>query len=600
MRWISPGILPFLFLVGIAGTAYSQDKLPVTLEQSFFFSPYPDDGQKITNTILQTIAEGSGKLRVFTSYNFQMDLQTDFFVEKAGKTKLFVVPESMMVTGDTYYHDFDLSHLLIPNKADFMIRVFSPDHTMIYSGIYEGIEMPLAGDVWFELDVPYDDAADNLRVEFHDASFYYDDRTLGRIRRWGQALETYYAAPRQLEAARDLIGDLDPDNVEQLLLGEFRLCEAEGILGKIHFAAFNRWLNLAGNDPEGVLRGYEALRLQTDSLREAFNHAIVHIDSMYYHVGIDLAAGDSLADGRDHFLSAIAYNPFHIPSHLALTKVDMRDGNKVAALKRLGRVYSVMNPIGHHRDGSDLLSDTLLTMFFEAARALIDESRYTQSLSLLQHVEDFCDEAGSLFPCPHQLHLLVSESHQGIYNSFLVVAGRALQNDDLDFAVTYIQSALEYRLVKQAYVDHPEEALELLFRVFTRNRVLADLFGVLGESGGAQRHLAAAKEIAHNHPMLFDHVSTTGNVDDLQAGVLNYAAAGMTRESISMLKLLKSLGVASSTVAYHQRVAGAKAAGHYRKSRAETKKPEALVNELTGGDPWFQIFAQSFIDNWRR
>ncbi len=592
------GILLLLLLAGFAGSGYSQDKLPVELEQSFSFSPYPDDGQKIVNTILQIVADGSGKLRVFTSYSFQMKLQIIFSAGEECKTKLMAVPESLLVNGDTYYKDFDLAHLLIPNKADFIVRIYSQDNVLLHTGVFEKEETPVAGEVWFDLDFQCNNAADNLRVEFHDVCFSYDARALERIRHWGLALETYYAAPQQLEKVKDLIGGLNPYNAEKLLLDEFRLCEAEGILGKTQFAPFNQWLNVLEVDPEGVLRDYAALRLQTDSLREAFNHAIMHIDSLYYRAGMDMAAEHSLSSGRAHFTSAIDYNPFHIPSHLALTKADKQDGNKRAALKRLIRVYAVMNPIGHHRDSADLLTDTVLSIFFNTAQALIVEGRYTQSLAVLQHVEDFCDEAGDHYPCPRQLHALLSESHQGIYNSFLVVAGRALRNDDLDFAVTYIENALEYQLVKHAYVHHPSEALELLFRVFTRNRVLADLFGVLGEPGGIKRHLEAVAEIAHNHPVLYDYVSNTGNIDNLQAGVLNYAAAGMHEKSISLLKSLKNLGVASSAVAYHQRVAGAKAAGHYKNSLAAKEKPRALASELTGGDPWFQIFVQSFLDSW--
>jgi len=594
-------VLALYFLMVAPGLFSMQQPVKTqtqSIRQSYSFSPYPGPGQDIVNTILGTLAQGQGKLRVYTSYQLHLSLRMELYEDTENSVCLRVFADKLDIEGDTFYKDFSLSHLLLPGKAGFNVMVSDGDQDIIYSGEFAGKEAPVQGTLWLEITFPYKGSIHELDVRFSDAVFYYDDRTLERILQWNQSLQGYYAAPARLGKIRDLIRNMDPNDPENILIEEFRLCEAEALMGVIGFEPFHHWLDLPNNDPLVFIPVYEALKRQIDSLRTAFNHSIVHIDSLFYRRGMSLAEAYSPAHGRPHFLSAITYNPFHIPAHLALAREDRMSGNKGDALNRLESIMTLMQPGPVLRRETHLLADTVLAMFFDAARAMIAEERHTSSLDILGHASSFCGSVDGLYPCPDQLHALLAQSHMGVYRSFLVVAGRALRTGNLDFARTYLQTAGDYQQEHSDFIPHDAEVTALLFRVFTRYRVLAETYEMQGDAVKAGRYFAVTGEMARNHPSLFDHARHSQMQETIQTGVLNYAAAGMPRQSTGLLRALKDLGVASGAVEYHQRVAGIEAARYYQGMPGLQKEPGDLVRELTGNDPWFETFVRYFMDSW--
>ncbi len=568
------------------------------LVQDFSFDPYPDDRERVINSILQTLSEGAGKLRVFTSYRVEMTAVTTIFSCDTNGVRLVVSPKKISVSGDTDYKDFSLAHLLVPDKVDVRLQLYSSDNELLYTGYFTGTDIPCAGEPMLTVDIGYDGDPDSVYAELSDIYFYYDDRMFERMRYWGLALERYYVVPEELRKVVRLTEGLDPYNPSTLLMDEFSLCEAESVLGAFQFEPFHGWLDLTNNDPEGVMERYAGLKTTADSLRTAFNHSIVHIDSLYYLSGKKSLEEAELNRAMEYFMSAVHYNPYHIPSHLAIAGIDKQTGNKVAALRRLSDVYTAMFPSETMHSRIDLLTDSVLSLFFQDAAGYIMEERYTQALEQLRHVEVFCDEAAATDLCQPRLFRHLSESHMGIYDSFLVVAARALRNDNLSLAETYIFSALAYQEEKQAYIADASQALSLFFRIFTRYRVLADLFYLLDEPLVSKVYLASAKEIAGSHPMLFEYV-LAGNIEEtLKSAVLNYARTGMPVESLEIMNKLKTLGVASAELSFHQRVAGAEAAKHYKSIHGENTEPGTIVSKITNNDPWFADFIRSFLAHW--
>ncbi len=565
---------------------------------TFSFDPYPDSQGRLVNDILQTVASGSGKLRVHTNYSFRGRLHADLSPIAGDRHRVILTPDSIYVTGDVTYRDFSLARILIPDRASFLMKIHDAEGKEVYRHFFEDVDITAVPDRWAEVSFPHDGSTEDLSVDLSGFRFWYDERMRERLDHWGVALETYYEAGEKLKRAEELTEGLATDNPETLLLEEFRLCEAETLLGDIHHAPFRQWLDLYQHDPENILRDSERLRRELSMLRRDFNHAVSRIDELYFRHGEMIAQSDSPDNARDAYESALNYNPLHIPSHLALVKIDQDTGDKEAALERLGLVFDKGYPSGDRRQKALLLADTVLDSFFKASSELIREDRLTASLDNLEHVKLFCNRVKGNFPCPDQLHDLLVQTHHGIYRSFLVVSRRAIRNDNMDFAATYIESALDYQQMYSEYVRSSGEALELLFRVMTRYRILSDFSSLMGESNGKDEYLSRVRDIADSHPALFDFVSGAVNLDVLETGALNYAAAGQPHESIHLLKELESRGIAAEETAYLQKQAGEAAANFFKNDRGAGEKPEALVNELTGGDPWFRFFRESFLDNW--
>ncbi len=593
--WTFAAIVFFLFAgnyVRAAETVKGPD-----FSQTFSFTPYPDSHGRMVNDILHTIAEGSGKLRVYTNYSFRGRLQGDIISGTGERHRLIVIPDTMYVAGDITYRDFSLAGILIPDRVSFLLEVHDAEEE-VYRHFFEDVDLTASPDKWAEVSFSYDGAADDLRVKFSGHQFRYDDRMRERLDLWGAALESYYEAGKKLQKVEELTDGLEADNPETLLLEEFRLCEAEALLGDIHHAPFQEWLDLHQHDPENILPDYERLRRELSLLREDFNQAVSQIDDLYYQHGEAIVRSEFPEDARGAYESALNYNPLHIPSQLALVKLDKNSGDKETALRRLGAIFETGHPSGEWKHKADLLADTVLELFFKASSELIREDRLTSSLDNLAHVQVFCRRAEDNYPCPGELRNMLVQTHHGIYRSFLVVSGRAIRDDNLDLAVSYTQNAIDYQRMYPAYVRSSGEAFELLFRVMTRYRVLADYSFPEGEQGRKDEYLSKVRSIAQNYPEIFDFVSDAINLDMLETGTLNYAAAGQPRRSLQLLKELENRGIAAEETAYLQRQAGVAAAVHFKNDHGMKEKPESLIEELTGGNAWFRFFKESFLDTW--
>lgn len=580
-------------------SSYQMDTLTVQsiqLQQRFAFDPYPGVYAQTVNEILQKIADGMGKLRVTTSYTFNFEIDLAIHQVSANRYHLTANAEAQTVTGDVLYRDFSLAKVLIPDRADMRIQLKTHDGKPLTERTFKALDICSENESLFDISFAFDGRIEDLRFEFLDVFFYYDERMDERFGLWTEALESYYATGQKLDQVSKLIDGLDTANVETLLLDEFNLCEAESVLGDIMFAPFHQWIDFRDNDPEGIYPVYESLTLAVDSLRYAYNQAIAGIDSLYYRHGLALLADSLPQKGREYFLSAISYNPFHIPSHLALASLDAAADDSVAALQRMGRVYEMMHPLPDLKEDTDLFTDSILGIFYDASWLLITERRHTESLDVLTNVADFCRQASPAYYCSPLFNMLFRQSHRGVYHSFITVSERALRNDNPSLASTYLQNAIHYQEVYADYIGDHFEALDLLARVFTRYRIQYELkiFAKDLEAAGSLKE--SARVIPEAQPGLLEYITKRGTTEDIGTAVINYAVLGFPEESLTLLHRLKDIGLGSSAYAYHQRLAGEAWARQFRLSENNESKEE-LFNRLHVNDPWFSELRGSFLQN---
>jgi len=603
---IYPGFLKYLktalllMLTGSMLLAASGQQIVTQkqVHQEFSFNPYPDQRASDINQILLMIAEGSGKLRAFTRYQYKADLTIHLYLKQGSKYLLTIKPDKETVTGDIFYHDFSLEHVLIPDLADIQLKVTGLSDAVVFEDHIRALCIGEEDNTWFEFSFRYDGDMNDLRIEFVDYRFYYDDRMQDRMTKWNNALKSYYHAADQLELIYNQIAGLSVANPEKLLLDEFILCDAESAMAVIDYAPFHHWIDIRKNDPEEIFPFYEKLSERIALLRKDFNHAIAHIDSLYYEHGV-MMLSDTLTqkDARKYFKSALAYNPFHVRSHIALARLDAAAGMKEMALDRLGAVIEQMYPAGKHKQHFNWITDSVLDLFYDEAQGLILERRFIESLAVLEHVSLFCDRAAAQMMCPPLFSMLERRTHLGIYESFLVVSRRALRDDNLSLAATYIQSAIEYQYTHSDQVREANDAMDLLVQVLTRYRIKYELAIILGQEEASTTYYLPARDIVDAHSEIHDHVSGQRDVAQLKLAVLNFAVLGYPVESISLLRQLKELDLDPAEVIYHQEVAGMHAAIHLREQESGKRSGE-LFRQYKLNDPWFRAFRASFVRHW--
>ncbi len=593
-------LLIFLFFAGNERLTASVNQTIThkRVQQEFSFNPYPDQQARYINQILLMIAEGSGKLRAFTKYQYEAELNIHIRFQQDNQYLIIIKPEKAYVKGDVFYRDFSLENVLIPDRADMRLRVTEPSGAVLFEDQLRALRITERDQNWLELSFSYDGAIGDVRIEFIDYRFYYDESMQNRMTDWANALGSYYEASEQLELIHDQIEGLQVGDPDKLLLDEFILCDAESAMAVIQSAPFHQWINIKQNDPEAIYPFYKTLNERLTLLRVGFNHAIANIDSLYYEYGV-MMMSDTITEktARKYLKSALAYNPFHVQSHIALARLDASAGDKEMALDRLGGVIEQMYPAGLQKLQFKWITDSVLDLFYDEAQSLILERRFIESLAVLDHVALFCERAADQMMCPPLFSMLVRRTHIGIYESFLVVSRRALRNDNLSLAAVYIQSALDYQQSHSEQVREANDALDLLFQVLTRYRIMYELTLILEQHETSFRYYEPARDIIERYFEILDYVIENKDVDQLKSAVLNYAVLGFSNESISLLRQLKELNIDPSEVAYQQTVAGSQAAKHFGKTEAGRHSGD-IFREYSLNDPWFRTFRGSFVKHW--
>ena len=571
----------------------------ISLSQKFSFDPYPDAQAEAVNALLLHIAEGEGKLRVRTSFGVHINLALQ--QERVHRDSLLarLRLEEVSISGDRHYKDFSLEKIMIPDAFSACMHIIHKQGDTLFQATYQNQQIDAPDEDWPSHVFSFQGDPTGLTVAFDNVSMHYKETMADRIARWRTALLSYYDASGYLDKIVANIDGLSPDDPNSLLLDEFKLCEAEALAGEILHAPFHQWFDLGEHDPEEIRKRFDEKRERIETLRREFNHAIANLDSLFYKKGNALVDEERWSEAREAFLAAVHYNPFHVPSHLALSEADLRAGSLVSSLDRLGHVMSDMQPLNAYDDASVQLADTLTSLFFEHASELIEADRLTSSLDTLEHVRSFCARVENHHPCPERLQYLIDISHRGIYRSFLTVARRAIRNDDVGFARMYVESALEYQERFSMHITEAFEARNLLLRVMTRQRVLADIALLGGDYDLSGDYRAQTIGLAADHPGLFDYVYQHGDKEQLKTAALNYAVAGLLEEGLSFLKKLRDSGTKASELSYHQRMMAAEAVAWLSNMQPDAD-PEELLTGLTARDPWFEVFDKTFRARWQQ
>lgn len=446
---------------------------PVYFEQRFAFSTEQTTTARVTNDYLQMIARGSGKLRAYTAYHIGAEMAGKWEAVKPGKTRFYLEMRRFSFSGDFLYRDFGLESVLMPDLISFDLLVTrSRTNETVFQQHVSRIPLCTEKMVSEAIDLPI--VIDpGLQVQIRNVRLDYSPGAPASVANWLQALQEYYVAAELLEAARVLLQDLQTNDPTTLMLDEFRLCEAGHLLGKVRYASFHRWIDVEKHDPAQVYRDFKALSVQADSLREAFNEAISRIDEMFYE-----AAGAACGSGRPKealglYRQALVYNPFHVPSHLALVEHQTDSLQKVAALQRLGEVFGHMYPHPGERLVATHLAGRLLELFYGDSEEFMSGERYLEALSLLEEVRLFCENAPGLALCQDGLTQRMASAHKGMFFSFLTVAEKAMQIHRLELAESYLRSAMDYSQMHSRYLTDRYRAMFLLQQLVNRLRMEA-------------------------------------------------------------------------------------------------------------------------------
>lgn len=492
-------VLSWLFFLA---SFSSKGSVVVPFSQAFSYTQYPGRHGDVVNHFLLKIAEGNNKLRIHTSYVFQGGLE--MIVERglSGQCSLLMGYQDFAFDGDVRYKDFSLEKMLVPDLVSFTVDVFSTGEQPVFSQSYAGVGIPEQGTLVLEsLSQDWCFVA-GYRLEVTNIRFWYSDVIFERFDAWFASLQSYYEASALLNDIPGYLQDLSFDDPEQMILDEFRLCEAEQMLSRARYALFYTWLHLENGDPENFLPRFNELAHMADSLRQGFNKNLSQIDFLLYERSLLYKEEGNHGRAEELCRRVLVYNPVHVPSHLVLAAYELNRMQLKGALDRMKSLLSSMFPSGDWKEQADLLASEVLVAYFDEVEDLIADNRFLTALRWLDEVAAFCEATTGLFPCPAELRVLQSRSHQGMFRSYMLVSERAFRNDNLSFCLEYLTSAVAYQDAHAAFVPDRTDADLLLNKLINRHRELGGTMQLHGDHEGAAVHLLSVKHICETFGFL--------------------------------------------------------------------------------------------------
>ncbi len=582
----------FLLLLGLSAfTLYPAKVIP--FEQTFSFTPYETEQSRIVNSLLQHIAEGSGKLRVSTSYTLKGEIHVSIGKQKNGSYLAEVRFSGLQLSGDLNYKDFSLEKILLPNLVSWKLEFKDEQGKPVYTRIFSDMELERKKDTVFSFEAELPANANKLEAEVSGLKFYYNGGAFDSMEAFFEALQTYYQAGKKLDRAGELIEGVGVEEPSRIILDEFRLCEAENLFNRVRYATFHDWIDLNQNDPDSVQTRFNQLKPKLEQLREEFNQAMARIDELFYNKGMQALDSGDTSLGREEFQSALVYNPLHVPSHLALADIDFWAGEKNEALNRIGKVIATMFPSGAWKEKTHSLADSIKEAFFKNSLELMDEGRFNESLGLLEKVKDYCLVTEPFYPCSPKLNELFVKSHVGMYRSFLTVARRALHNDNLSFGAAYIVSAMEYQQEYEGFIPDNREAMELLQKITNRHQEKGVMFVSLKDFERAVQNYAAARDLCRDYPELecYDHL------DEHYAEALDLE----DRSKVISLDLLireprPETGLAADLQQVRREVLDKLSEGHLKTWAGELETAREILTRVASLSLQYQLRADSLIN----
>ncbi len=473
--------------------------------QEYHFRPGVQTGNnQIINTLLQVIADGNNKLRVFVNYAFQGSLDIKVKLIDSETAQIAVNITGQYISGEYSYRHFDISHWLIPSLLDLKFHITNASDNILQDIHLTAIEWndQQNSDTLFTYDLKGFSPVEDMRlhiasVDFYYPSEYYEETTILR-----NALSSYYEAPQQIDKARALIEGLSVDHPEQLILDEFLLCDAEIIAGKLRFEGFHDFIHYKVKDPLNVLDSLEALQHELLALRSDFNFAVSHIDSVLYDRGIQLLLNGDTEKARVSFERAVSYNRWYIPAQIALAIMELHSDSAQDALNRMTRFMGKVSPPLRWLEDSQQFALELFTHELKRAEKLAHDDRFLDALKILNRLDEFCKATVNTWDCPHELFISQSNAHYGMYRSYLRVAERAYVSGNFSFAVTYIENAREYQQQNQSFIEDDRESMLLLQQVSEAYQLRAEEALLYYDFADALNKYEALRDLCTAYPTL--------------------------------------------------------------------------------------------------
>ncbi len=445
MRFFIANIITLVTCVLLISTVHANDIVYERVENNSFVFAYkaPDHtGNSVNNFFIKEIAKYNLLSLYNTSFTFHYSIHKSIEQTSPNTFSVNATLVGEKCTGDIFYKNFDISDILLPEKANFRVIVIdSGNYTEVrdFKNVNLGEQNRFLSEFTFEsLE---DDKTYSLIIE--DIHFYSDEYDKDKFYKRISHIDNYYAAISAIDNALDEFSMINleiPAIVESFL----KVQDLERIYQVILNNEFAEILNLNVNDHAGFYDKLYTLENQVNRFNAHFEILINSYDYLEIKESISKCARSfvneqakylSLSQEVTHSHSSYFYQLGLI--NYKISTLDQYETKLRMILEKTGYCYDIKIIL-------DSFRDEIFNAFLIKASEFIEDQQFYIAKGLLLNAKSFYETIHKNI-VPLELSILISKANYGIYDSYLHLIDRAIDVGNYELAESYIIKAHSFQ-----------------------------------------------------------------------------------------------------------------------------------------------------------
>ncbi len=429
-----------------------------------------------TNNILLDLSRSIPKRLEYTSFTMHYTEDLKVIKRDSNRYSIHYELKNLYCDGDVYYRSFNISDILVPALTDFKLEIYRKNQqsqggmarrTLIQASFYENMELHSNLGYFKVLEIPFTDTINDLfyEIETKDIQFYHSRNVLNEFQKRQELVSLYYESDPLMEEMMTRLMTFDFSNIDKLPYYDIKLKEIEQTLAELDAYALPLNLSLAQNDPIQFIPKFQELNAQCHRKRTEINQLLANLDQIFHQKGMDFLIMGKIETAVEYYNKAIQVNAFFAPSHYQLAKLDFNSGAIDAAAERVTASLGTMNPDPNTHNLLIDLAKAIYQQYFANGTKAIEEKKFSEANEILEKTKFFCTSTSGIY-CDEKLEKSIAQAKYGIFQSYLSVVYKALDNNKLKMAENYTEEARKYQEENAAYIISQSE-IKQAFRDIT-------------------------------------------------------------------------------------------------------------------------------------
>jgi hypothetical protein len=462
----------FLFILFLSTSTFALENdwrrsLPVTCRIEY--SGNGTNSPVVSDEMIREIAEDAVMHPRKIHFDIAARMQIRIFSADGMNPMVEISFGQPQLKGNIHFRKFSLSDLLMPDRADFTIRIEKRDSVSSFLMFdVTNLKCSWNDSVILRRMIPsFSPVTDTVLIE--NLRVFYDKETLPPFRERVQLINDYYAANAVIDSLQVKYQEMDLGKLDNYPFYFITLEEMNKVLAILGERNFQQRLMLDSFDPLGFRVKYENLSRRSNSASMTFRENL----KGSWVPGIRVALDSVIQD----YLSGILR---HIRWSMLVT--ERSSGIYKEYLER----YFTTNAFGNDRKVvRDLINkwfpgenaDTVMASVsrqmnracHDKADTLMNNRQFVEASELLAHAGRFT-RINPFLKESNDDRAIITKAANGIYDSFLGVAEGAIQYRKFEMAKSYLTMAQIYR-GEHASIITSDSLLKKVFGVLVKERL---------------------------------------------------------------------------------------------------------------------------------